>query len=121
MTSLGYGDFTPNTIVARILASILTVFGLTLNSFLVVAFSEYVKMKSGEIRSHTTLSRLEEYNTLNSQSAETLAEIIKVSHYMSRKNLDPMMMRKLKPMFNELKRKIDSTKAETHKIRAILP
>jgi len=78
-------------------------------------------MKSGEIRSHTTLSRLEVYSTLKSQSAESLAEIIKMSHYMSRKNLDPMQMRNLKPMFNQLKMKIDSTKAETHKIRAILP
>ncbi len=31
------------------------------------------------------------------------------------------MNRKLKPLFNELKRKIDSTKAESHRIRAILP
>ena len=44
-----------------------------------------------------------------------------MSHYMSRKNLDPMQMRNLKPIFNYLKRKIDTIKAETHKIRAILP
>jgi len=31
------------------------------------------------------------------------------------------MARRLKPLFNELKRKIDNTKAETHRIRAILP
>lgn len=40
---------------------------------------------------------------------------------MSNKNLDPLMTRKLKPMFNDLKSKIDSTKAESHRIRAILP
>lgn len=78
-------------------------------------------MKSGEVRSHTTLSRLEVYNTLKSQSAESLAEIIKMSHCMSRKNLGPIQMRNLKQMFNQLKMKIDSTKAETYKIRAILP
>lgn len=58
MTSLGYGDYTPNTVIARMLACMLMIFGLTLNSFLVVAFSEYLKMKSEEIRSHTTLLRL---------------------------------------------------------------
>lgn len=46
MTSLGYGDYTPNTLAARLLASMLAIFGLTLNSFLVVAFSEYLKMRS---------------------------------------------------------------------------
>lgn len=46
MTSLGYGDYTPQTLIARGLATLLAIFGLTLNSFLVVAFSEYLKMKA---------------------------------------------------------------------------
>jgi hypothetical protein len=55
LSSLGYGEYVPQTIIARALASLLSIFGLTLNSFLVVAFSEYLTMKAEEIRSHTTL------------------------------------------------------------------
>jgi hypothetical protein len=46
MTSIGYGDYVPITILGRVLASILAIFGVTLNSFLVVALSEYLKMKT---------------------------------------------------------------------------
>lgn len=46
MTSLGYGDYAPITTIARVLAALLAIFGVTLNSFLVVAFTEYLRMKS---------------------------------------------------------------------------
>jgi hypothetical protein len=111
MTSLGYGDYTPNTLIARLLASMLAVFGLTLNSFLVVAFSEYLKMRAEEIRSHTTLARLVEHEALQTESSATFAQIIKVSRYMTMQNTGPLMTQTLRPMFNELKRKIDRTKA----------
>ena len=47
MTSIGYGDYSPITPLGRILAGIIAIFGVILNSFLVVALTEYLKMKSG--------------------------------------------------------------------------
>lgn len=60
MTSIGYGDYVPVTDIGKFLAGFVAIVGVLLNSFLVVALTEYLKMKTGEIRSHTTLIRLRE-------------------------------------------------------------
>lgn len=73
MTSIGYGDYIPITEIGRLLAGIIAIFGVFLNSFLVVALTEYLKMKSGEIRSHTTLNRLIEEKKIYQESAGVLA------------------------------------------------
>lgn len=78
-------------------------------------------MKSEEIRSHTTLDRLCAHNQFELKSAETLTEILKMTHYMSSNNLDPLVTRKLKPLFNRLKKNIDEVKSESRTIKATLP
>jgi hypothetical protein len=47
MTSIGYGDYVPTSDLGRFLAGIISIFGVVLNSFLVVALTEYLKMKTG--------------------------------------------------------------------------
>lgn len=45
MATIGYGDYIPDAIIARLLAVALAVIGVVLNSMLVVSLSEYLKMK----------------------------------------------------------------------------
>lgn len=47
MTSIGYGDYVPITWIGKLLAAFIAIFGVMLNSFLVVALTEYLKMKTG--------------------------------------------------------------------------
>lgn len=77
-------------------------------------------MKSEEIRSHTTLDRLCAHNQFERKSAETLTEILKMTQYMSSSNLDPLVTRRLKPLFNRLKEKIDAIKSDSRTIKATL-
>jgi hypothetical protein len=46
MASIGYGDYVPVAPLSRMLAVLLAIIGVTLNSFLVVALSQYLKMKA---------------------------------------------------------------------------
>lgn len=39
MTSIGYGEYFPITTMGRLLASIISIFGVVINSFIVVALS----------------------------------------------------------------------------------
>lgn len=50
-----------------------------------------------------------------------LAETIQVTQLLSDHKLDPLLLRKLKPIFDDLKKKIDSTKAKNREIKTILP
>lgn len=47
MTSIGYGEYSPISDMGRILAGFIAIFGVILNSFLVVALTEYLRMKTG--------------------------------------------------------------------------
>lgn len=54
----------------------MSIFGVILNSFLVVALTYYLKMRAAENRSHTTLQRLHEQQRLYDESAGVLSETI---------------------------------------------
>lgn len=47
MTTIGYGEYYPVTFLGRLLTIILSIIGVVLNSLLVVALNEYLKMKNG--------------------------------------------------------------------------
>lgn len=47
MTSIGYGEYVPKSDLGKLLAGLIAIFGVILNSFLVVALTEYLKMKTG--------------------------------------------------------------------------
>lgn len=50
-----------------------------------------------------------------------LAETISVTQLLSSNKLDPMILRRMKPVFEDLKKKIDITKSKSRQIKAILP
>lgn len=64
MATIGYGDYIPTTNIAQFQAVILAVIGVVLNSQLIMALTDYLKMKISEVRSHTTLQRLIEQDKL---------------------------------------------------------
>jgi Ion channel len=45
MATIGYGDYIPTTTLAQIQAVILAVIGVVLNSQLIMALTNYLKMK----------------------------------------------------------------------------
>ncbi len=58
MATIGYGDYIPTTSLAQFQAITLAIIGVVLNSQLIMALTNYLKMKISEVRSHTTLQRL---------------------------------------------------------------
>ena len=121
MATIGYGDYIPTTILARFLAISLAIIGVVLNSQLIMALSEYLKMKRRESHSHTTLSRLHEQEELRGEAVSAFIEGIKITNLLTVDSLDPMITRKLKPNFVELKQKIDVAKSHHKRIKAIVP
>jgi hypothetical protein len=99
MATIGYGDYIPDAIIARLLAVALAVIGVVLNSMLVVSLSEYLKMKMNEIRSHTTLFRLSKQKELRITASGAVAETIQIAQMLSQSSLDPLVRRKLGPRF----------------------
>jgi hypothetical protein len=45
MATIGYGDYTLKTTVARIIAVASAIFGVVLSSLLIVSLSQYLQMK----------------------------------------------------------------------------
>lgn len=78
-------------------------------------------MKTGEIRSHTTTIRLLEQKDLFKESALVLADTINTTQMINEHKFDPFIIKKLRPVFENLKNKIDQTKAHTRQIKSILP
>jgi hypothetical protein len=64
MATLGYGDEIPTTSLGQFQAVLLAIIGVVLNSQLIMAMTDYLKMKISEVRSHTTLQRLVEQEQL---------------------------------------------------------
>lgn len=58
MATIGYGDYIPTTSLAQVQAIFLAIIGVVLNSQLIMALTNDLKMKISEARSHTTLQRL---------------------------------------------------------------
>jgi hypothetical protein len=48
----------PITLIGRTLTTVIAVTGVVLNSMIVISLIQYLKMKTHEFRSHTTLKRL---------------------------------------------------------------
>ena len=105
--------------MGRFLAGFIAIFGVILNSFLVVALTEYLRMKTGEIRSHTTTIRLREQKSLFSKSTHILSETIGATQMISHQKYDPAILSKLRPVFESLKGKIEETKAHSRHIKCI--
>jgi hypothetical protein len=45
MATIGYGDYIPTTFLARMLAVLLAILGVVLNSQLIMALTGYLRMK----------------------------------------------------------------------------
>lgn len=45
MATIGYGDYIPTTFLAQVQAVILAIIGVVLNSQLIMALTNYLKMK----------------------------------------------------------------------------
>jgi hypothetical protein len=99
MATIGYGDYIPKTTVGRMLAASLAIFGVLMNSLLVVALVEYLKMKGSETRAHTANTRLLKFAKLQEEAKAGIVKTIQIATMSSNKNIDPLAGRKLKASF----------------------
>jgi hypothetical protein len=58
MSTVGYGDYYPKTLLGRAIMLITAILGVFLTSLLIVSLSLYLKMTSSETNSHLLLDRL---------------------------------------------------------------
>ena len=58
---------------------------------------------------------------LEKEASAIICESIGIAKVMNSNSLDPLVTRKLKPYFVELKNKIDSAKAQYKRKKTILP
>lgn len=75
MYSIGYGEYVPTTILARILASTLAVLGVGVNSMLVVSVWEYLQMSNQEEKSLSLVHRLQHRADMEECAAKAMSQI----------------------------------------------
>ena len=64
MTTVGYGDYFPRTLIGRIINTLLVVWGIFIVSLMVVLLTNTLNMDSSESRALIVLNRLSAKNTL---------------------------------------------------------
>lgn len=121
MATIGYGDYIPTTSLAQLLAIALAILGVVLNSQLIMALTDYLRMKVSEARSHTVLFRLQEQEQLRREATSAFVESVKVAQLLRKDAIDPVVGRKMKPRFEALKGSIDVAKAHHKRIKSIVP
>lgn len=58
---------------------------------------------------------------LEAQGADLIGETVRIRNHLAPNNLDPLILKSLRPIFENLKEKIDNTKTYHKKIKSILP
>ena len=84
MTTVGYGDFYPRTLIGRIVDTLLVVWGVFIVSLMVVLLTNTLNMDSSEERALIVLNRLEAKKVLKEKSANLIATTFR-KHYLVRK------------------------------------
>jgi hypothetical protein len=84
MSTVGYGDNFPKTLLGRFIILATAISGVLLSSLLIVSLSLYLDMLPSESKSHITLTRLGEQKHLAAEAAKALTETIQVQQLVSR-------------------------------------
>lgn len=84
MSTVGYGEYYPKTMLGRSIILITAILGVFLSSLLIVSLSLYLKMTSSEKNSHLLLDRLRKQGLLESVAASAVSETIRISQLRSR-------------------------------------
>lgn len=88
MSTVGYGDYYPKTMLGRSIMLIAAILGVFLNSLLIVSLSLYLRMTSSEKNSHLLLDRLRKQGHLDSVAASAMSETIRISQLRSREGFE---------------------------------
>ena len=100
MTTVGFGDIFPRTILGRFTAFSCAVFGMGIVSLLVVTFTSFLQMNSPQASSFTVIKRLQIRDLIKEVSGRLLITINKKS---DRDNIDLEFAR-----YSEIKRLINT-------------
>lgn len=119
MTTVGYGDYYPKTLLGRIVIFITSISGVILSSLLIVSLSAYLTMQPNESKSHVTLHRLQHQGKLKREASDALVETIKMTKFVSSQGKESSD-RGIKSIFTSLKAKIDRVKLRSRKIKSLV-
>ena len=61
------------------------------------------------------------WKKLCAKGADLIGETVKIRNHLAPNNLDPLIYKSMRPIFENLKQKIDKTKTYHKKIKSILP
>lgn len=88
MTTVGYGDFYPRTVMGRIVVFISSVSGMSIVSMMVVTITNSLQLSTLEERALTVLSKLQLKEEIRSSAAKMLTSLVKAStHFKKTKKL----------------------------------
>ena len=98
MTTVGYGDIFPRTILGRLTAFSCAIFGMGVVSLLIVTFTNFLQMDSPQSKAFTVIKRLKIRDLIKENAGRLLITINKKS---DRDNIDLEFAR-----YSEIKRLI---------------
>lgn len=82
MSTVGYGDLYPKTLLGRVTMLYAAIFGVFLSSLLIVSLSLYLEMIPSESKSHLILTRLEEQKSLIEEASKAVVETVRIKKLM---------------------------------------
>lgn len=87
MSTVGYGDVYPKTIFGRILGAVICVWGVVVESMMVVTLSEGLELSTPQKNSYTLLQRLFYRDDLQQRAVVALRSIFLLKKKIKAKNL----------------------------------
>ena len=103
MTTVGYGDIYPKTLIGRLIAFFCSLYGVVIVSLLVVAFSSVMEMNNSESSSFTVIQRLKVRERIKKAATDL---IITINKKTDKSNVDSEFKRycKIKNLIETFKK-----------------
>lgn len=119
MTTVGYGDVYPRTVMGRIITFIVAVYGSAVVSLMVSFVTQELQLSLGELKAYAVINRLELKQQLKQKSAEIINKFGKFLSLSLRKEKTPKLKHEKDMILKEITNRNKDIKNMNNEYKAV--